>query len=62
MFSLRLKLLLSCLCSKVRGELRPIVARLPGMEEVGAEGEEKVCWEAREKRDKFYQGALLLSP
>ncbi len=30
MFSLRLKFLLSCLCSKVRGELGPIVARLPG--------------------------------
>lgn len=29
MFSLRLKFLLSCLCSKVRGELESIVARLP---------------------------------
>lgn len=42
MFSLRLRFLLSCLCSKVRGELGPIVARLPGMEAVGAEGEERV--------------------
>lgn len=30
MLSLRLKFLLSCLCSQVRGEPGPIVARLPG--------------------------------
>lgn len=41
MFSLRLKFLLSCLCSKVRGEPGLIVARLP----------RRRGWGVRERRE-----------
>lgn len=41
MFSLQLKFLLSCFCSKLRGELGPIVARLP----------ERRGWGVRERRE-----------
>lgn len=49
MLPLQRKFPLSCLCSKVRGEPWPIVARLPGM---GGE-EVQDGWEAGEERDKF---------
>lgn len=58
MFSSRLGFLLSCLCSKVRGEPGSIVARLPWKEEEEDEGEERDGWEAEEERDKLEQGEL----